>query len=331
MNKNWIFILSILGALFIMFFQPLRELIVKHDINAAVNSLGWSMLYIVPFMAVYFLNHFYAIPRMFQKNNTKKFCLFNLLLFIVLYCVREIIACHFTDVNLVDFFTFLVPNLLLNFLVAGTALGIKYYFKSVEEMQIEKEKQKAELQWLKNQLNPHFLFNTMNNISAQIYTNPDEAQENLSHLSEVLRYALYETTADKVPLSGEIDFMENYISLMKLRCSEKTTVTVDFQDITPTIKILPLLYVSLIENAFKHGVSNNSESFIDISLKMIGNDLVFKVKNSNFPKKQENRSGSGIGLENLRRRLELAYEGKYYFSAKKQDNNVFLAELTVKI
>jgi len=148
-------------------------------------------------------------------------------------------------------------------------------------------------------------------------------------LSAVLRYALYETQVEKVPLEGEIEFMEDYISLMKLRCSEKTTVTVDFDCKTSGVKILPLLYVSLIENAFKHGISNKEESFIKVSLKNSAENLDFTVENSNFPK-NENRSGSGIGLENLKRRLELAYDGNYKFSSGVTDG-IYISKLIIKL
>ena len=213
----------------------------------------------------------------------------------------------------------------------GTAIGIRYYMKSVEDLEKERENQQAELQWLKNQLNPHFLFNTMNNISSQIYTNPDEAQENLSRLSEVLRYALYETATDRVPLHGEIDFMKNYIALMALRCSDKTTVTTDFPVQTNDAKILPLLYISLIENAFKHGISNKEESFVRISLKQFQGKLVFEAENSNFPKKQENRSGHGIGIGNLKRRLELAYPDKHSFTYGLNGDGNYCTRLEVEI
>ncbi|MBO4772363.1 MAG: hypothetical protein J5595_07470 [Bacteroidales bacterium] len=147
----------------------------------------------------------------------------------------------------------------------------------------------------------------------------------------MLRYALYETASDRVPLYGEIEFMENYITLMKLRCSDKTTVTTDFPTQTAGIQILPLLYISLIENAFKHGISNKEESFVKISLKQFQGKLLFEVENSNFPKKQENRSGHGIGIGNLKRRLQLAYPDKHSFSYGLNGDGNYLAKLEVSV
>ena len=323
-------ILTSVGTLVMLLFQPLWELLVDKNPQGALNSLGWSALFFLPFLLIYYVNHFFLIRKfLFEQNNSKKFWAFNFLVVFVLYCLKNVVRVFIGDFLWTDFFALLVPNFMIGFMVIGTALGIKYYFKSVEDLEKEKENQKAELQWLKNQLNPHFLFNTMNNISAQIYTNPDEAQENLSRLSAVLRYALYETQVEKVPLKGEIEFMEDYISLMKLRCSDKTTVTVNFDCEPAGEKILPLLYVSLIENAFKHGISNKEESFIKVSLKKSAENLDFTVENSNFPK-NENRSGSGIGLENLKRRLELAYGGNYKFSSG-VTGGTYLSKLIIKL
>ena len=216
----------------------------------------------------------------------------------------------------------------------GFAMGLKFYElrnqQLIEEKERKNEQTEAELTWLKNQLNPHFLFNSLNNISCQIYTDPDEAQENLSRLSSLLRYALYETNCEFVPVKGEIEFMNDYIALMKLRCTDRTTVDVDFDVEDPNIKILPLLYISLIENAFKHGVSNNSDSFVNISFKKEDNRLVFRVRNSNFPKTDGKRSGSGIGIENLKRRLQLAYPKRHNYISELRGNE-FFSELSIDI
>ncbi len=330
MKKNSILIFTTVGTLLMLLYQPLWDFFSNHDIESAIQNLGWATLFFLPFLAVYFLNHFWLIPKyIFKEKNTKKFWGINLIVFLCFYVIKVAIIYFFVNHDFAETFGPLLPNVMFFFMIIGTALGISYYLKSVEDLEKEKENQKAELQWLKNQLNPHFLFNTMNNISAQIYTNPDEAQENLSRLSAVLRYALYETQVEKVPLEGEIEFMEDYISLMKLRCSEKTTVTVDFDCKTSGVKILPLLYVSLIENAFKHGISNNEESCIKVSLKNSAENLHFTVENSNFPK-NENRSGSGIGLENLKRRLELAYDGNYKFSSGVTDG-IYISKLIIKL
>ena len=331
MKKHIVLIFTSLGVLLMLMYRPLWELFVSGNTAAAAANLHWTLMHSAPFILVFYVCYIWLIPVFLFENKLKTFWVANLLVFIAIFLIKFPILQLFNPVEFKGYVTFFIPNLLTDFLVVGTAIGIRYYLKSVEDLEKERENQKAELQWLKNQLNPHFLFNTMNNISSQIYTNPDEAQENLARLSEVLRYALYETAADRVPLYGEVEFMENYIYLMKLRCSEKTSVITDFPTHDTGIKILPLLYISLIENAFKHGISNKEESFIKITLKKSNNQLIFDVENSNFPKKQENRSGHGIGIGNLKRRLELAYPDKYKFSYGLTKDGNYQARLAVDV
>lgn len=329
MKKHIVLLFASLGVLLMLMYRPLWELFVNGNTMAAFGNLNWTVMHSAPFLIAFYICYLWLIPEFLFKNKVKRFWLINLLIFLLIFLLKYPLLKMFNYQHFPGYMTFLIPNLLTEFLVIGTAIGIRYYLKSVEDLEKERDNQKAELQWLKNQLNPHFLFNTMNNISSQIYTNPDEAQENLSRLSDVLRYALYETAADRVSLHGEIEFMENYIYLMKLRCSDKTTVITDFPKQTAEIKILPLLYISLIENAFKHGISNKEESYIKISLSQSQGKLLFVVENSNFPKKQENRSGHGIGIGNLIRRLQLAYPDKHFFKYGLNKDGNYVATLEV--
>lgn len=331
MKKHIVLIFASLGVFLMLVYRPLWELFVTGNTFTAMGSLNWTVMHAAPFIIAFYICYIWLIPDFLFRNKIKTFWLANILVFIAVFLIKYPILQMFSYVNFNGYLTFLIPNLLTDGLVVGTAIGIRYYMKSVEDLEKERDNQKAELQWLKNQLNPHFLFNTMNNISSQIYTNPDEAQENLSRLSDVLRYALYETAADRVPLHGEIEFMQNYIALMTLRCSDKTTVTTDFPTQTAGIQILPLLYISLIENAFKHGISNKEESFVKISLKQFQGKLLFEVENSNFPKKLENRSGHGIGIGNLKRRLQLAYPDKHSFTYGLNGDGNYLAKLEVSV
>ena len=144
-----------------------------------------------------------------------------------------------------------------------------------------------------------------------------------------MRYMLYETNVELVPLSNEIDFMKKYIDLMKLRVTDKTVVNYSFPDKETGIKIAPLLFISLIENAFKHGVSASKESLISITMTCDNNTILFKIENDNFPKKTDDKSGSGIGLQNLEKRLKLLYAGKHNFKAFVEGNR-FSATLKIE-
>ena len=151
----------------------------------------------------------------------------------------------------------------------------------------------------------------MRNISSLAPIDGDEAQEAIMQLSDLLRYAMYETNKDKVPIRGEVEFMNNYIELMKLRCNEMTSVNAQFTVHNSQLEIVPLLFISLIENAFKHGMNSNAPAMIDIRLEQQDDILVFLCNNTNNPKPSKDRSGSGFGLENTRRRMNLLYPGRY--------------------
>jgi sensor histidine kinase YesM len=190
-------------------------------------------------------------------------------------------------------------------------------------------KLQSELQHLHYQLQPHFFFNSLNNIYSIIDVSPDQAKKSIHSLSKLMRYMLYETKLELVPLSKEIDFMKKYIDLMKLRVSDKTTVNHSFPSEETGIKIAPLLFISLIENAFKHGVSASKESHINMTLTCDKNQVRFTVENDNFPKKTDDKSGSGIGIQNLEKRLQLVYPDKYNFKTIIKDDR-FLVTLEIE-
>ena len=224
----------------------------------------------------------------------------------------------------------------LHLLVVGCAVGFRYIVRWGDmQMRLKEERQKnaeAELAWLKNQLNPHFLFNTLNNISSLVQIDQDTAQESIGQLSDLLRYTLYESNHELVPVEGEIEFMNNYIELMRLRCNELATVEVDLQVPPKPMRIVPLLFISLIENAFKHGISPTEPSFISIHISENAKEVVCEIRNSNHPKTVEDKSGSGVGLEQVSRRLEILYPGAYTWSkGSSEDESVYESRLSIKI
>lgn len=150
-------------------------------------------------------------------------------------------------------------------------------------------------------------------------------------LSDLLRYAMYETNKPKVPISGEMEFMRNYIELMKLRCNEMTKVSSEFIVHSSQLEIAPLLFISLIENAFKHGMNSNAPATIDIRLEQKDDMLVFNCDNTNNPKPTKDRSGSGIGLENTRRRLDLLYPGRYTWEQTITPENIYHVKISIRL
>ena len=177
---------------------------------------------------------------------------------------------------------------------------------------MEKDQLRNELAFLRHQVSPHFFMNTLNNIHSLIDIDSEDAKDAVIRLSTMMRYLLYETSHGRTSLKKEIGFIESYISLMQLRFSENVKVTLEIPKKIPEIEIPPMLFISLLENAFKHGVSYQNESFVLFSLEVSGSKLNCTIKNSKHI--QNNNAGnkySGIGLSNIKKSLELLY-GKNY-------------------
>jgi two-component system, LytTR family, sensor kinase len=199
------------------------------------------------------------------------------------------------------------------------------------QKELEREKLNSELALLKNQISPHFFFNTLNNIYSLISINPADSQKAVIKLSKMMRYLLYETEHGNIKLSSEIEFMTNYIDLMKLRMSDKIALTVSFPSEYEDTEIPPLLFIPFIENAFKHGISFRENSFIDISMNCSKDTIIFRcvnsiTKGSNGPE----TNTRGIGLGNVMKRLDLLFPGMHYLKISRTDN-VYEVNLNLKI
>lgn len=212
------------------------------------------------------------------------------------------------------------------------SLGLRVFERQskIEKMQenMEKAKLSAELAFLKNQISPHFFFNTLNNIYSLIGINAEDSQKAVLKLSKLMRYLLYESEHGNVQLSNEIDFMKNYIDLMKLRMSEKVSLNIGFPKRYDDVFIPPLLFIPFIENAFKHGISNRSKSFIHIALASSEKIMEFTCTNS-VAKGGTADKQPGIGLENVTKRLNLLFPRKHDLVISR-DNDKFEVRLTIK-
>lgn len=304
------------------------------DVNARIH---WGSA------AIYFVNALILVPLGYYRNRRWLFWAGNAVILAALVYVffynfnprsfiEHIPDEHHRQFALANFYASSFVAILMSAFLACIALLVHHVRRSmVIKRQLKEEQQKrteAELEWLKNQLNPHFLFNTLNNISSLVQIDADKAQDAIAQLSDLLRYAMYESRHEMVPIQGEVEFMRNYISLMELRCNDKTTVNYQLSIVNYQLNIAPLLFISLIENAFKHGVSSSRPSKIDISLKQEDDQLVFTCDNTNYPKDDADRSGSGIGLENTRRRLELMYQGRYTWE-QSLENDIYHVRITI--
>jgi LytS/YehU family sensor histidine kinase len=191
---------------------------------------------------------------------------------------------------------------------------------------LEQEKLSTELAWLKAQINPHFFFNTLNSLYSLTLARSEKSAEMVLRLSHLMRYMLYEASANTVSLKDEIAYIENYISIEQMRFADRLDLSFQYSGDTSGQLISPLLLLPFIENAFKHGIRDSS-GWITINLKVDDNFLYLKVENSyTIPVKAKE---PGLGLANVKRRLELAYPGKYELNIR-QSENIYSVDLKLQ-
>lgn len=307
---------------------------------------GCELVFLI---AIFYVNSNILVPKLLLRNNSLGY-----LLAIVGFVIVGTVMVRYLDnvLNLPVLITeafqkigitklpkhndkldiFLIMMILL-IIGISTSVTLIQKWQANKQMQeaLEKDRIGSELSFLKAQINPHFFFNTLNNIYALTHVDVEKSRNALHKLSRMMRYLLYDTQAGSTPLSKEVSFIVDYIELMKLRLNDTTKVTFEGPLINNDIQIAPMLFLPYIENAFKHGVSSTSSSVISIELSMEEDTLEMKVRNSIFNENAEIADNyGGIGLTNTKRRLDLLYPGKHTFLAgKTEDTNEFIVHLTL--
>lgn len=200
-------------------------------------------------------------------------------------------------------------------LLMGMNLGVKLYFISQRDRErqkiIDQRNLEQQMEYLKYQVNPHFFMNTLNNIHALVDIDPERAKTTIVELSKMMRHILYEGSKKLIPLTREVEFLNLYVQLMRLRYTRKVHINVDVPPQLPELKLPPLMLIIFVENAFKHGISYREESFIDIKLRVENKRLLFSCCNSKPTQVQRTNEKGGMGLQNVRQRLELLYDDDY--------------------
>lgn len=300
------------------------------------------------FLIVFYVNYCYLIPRYLFEGRIRQYLLLNVLLIV---CI--IVGAHLWQEYAFQHFAkgdgggrkrmgppkwiFVMRDAFSMVLTVGLSAAIRLSGRWVQveaaRREAEKSRTEAELKNLRNQLNPHFLLNTLNNIYALIAFDTDKAQTAVQELSRLLRHVLYDNQQNFVTLGKEMDFIRNYIELMRIRLAANITVETCF-DVSPDSRteIAPLIFISLIENAFKHGISPTEPSFIRICFSETSEEVRCEITNSYHPKSEADKSGSGIGLEQVRKRLELTYPGRYDWQhGVSEDGKEYKSVLSMKL
>ena len=311
-------------------------IIMAQSESGSINWSAFMRFIIVPasLFSIFYINYFILIPKLLFEEHKKKFLISNLIIIIAFSVViRWWNEMHIQPPppemirhNPPSKIIFIIRDVASMIFSAGLSVAIRLSIRWNETEAARREAGKsmteAELRNLRNQLNPHFLLNTLNNIYALIAIDSDKAQQAVQELSKLLRYVLYDNQSMYVPLKKEIDFIKNYIELMRIRVSEDVTIETVFKikenSQTP---VAPLIFISLIENAFKHGISPTENSFIKINIEEDDNKIICNIQNSNHPKNVTDKSGSGIGLEQVGKRLQLLYPGQYEWKCWLSEND----------
>ena len=221
-----------------------------------------------------------------------------------------------------------VEFLLLYFITVCIAVFHWVFVNIKAIINLKNEKKKTELMHLQSQINPHFFFNMLNNLYGLVDKDSEKAKQLILKLSDMMRYSIYDGQKELVTLEEEIEFINNYIELHKMRYHKNIDIQMDVDVENPQLKLMPLLFIILVENAFKHGVEVlRNDAFINITIKTDKKELMLTVEN-NFDENEE--SDEGIGLTNLKRRLELVYPKKHKLTHT-IDNNIYTSKLQLSL
>ncbi len=245
----------------------------------------------------------------------------------VIITVFELITTDKESVIFLEGYPTSISVLVLLYYILLVILGLFWFIKQIISFfRLKNEKSKTELLHLKSQVNPHFFFNTLNNLYGLVGTDTKKAQELILKLSDMMRYSIYEGEKEVVTLKAEVDYLKNYIELHKMRYHKQIDVKFE-AEIEDDYKVMPLLFIILLENAFKHGIENLSkDAYVHIYINSKNNNVFFEIEN-NFDTSLT-KEDNGIGLKNLKRRLELVYPKKHTLSFSTTEN-VYKAKLTL--
>ena len=301
-------------------------------------------------LGLFYFNTEVAVPRLLFRGRTGWFILLMVGLVLAVVGLNRLVE---TTLHLPELMTrafhpdepnrrpnnrFDMGSLLVSLLVLGISTSVATVQKWQKDTRIrhdlERQQTRSELSFLKAQINPHFFFNTLNNIYALTVVNGELARQAIHTLSRMMRYVLYETQAPTTLLSKEVVFVQDYIDLMQLRLTDKVTVTFDKPTPLVDVPVAPMLLLPFVENAFKHGISAVLPSHIRISLRQQGPTLDMEVRNTTFPDKRPAVAddGSGIGLTNTRRRLDLLYPDRYQLAVHEHTpEQEFRVHLTLRV
>lgn len=306
------------------------------DILNSIDAV-YTLVFHLPIVLSVYLNLLWIIPAYLQKNRYTAFSLLSILNILTFSAFNIILFRYIVDwvvpgYYFISYYTLWEMIQFTTVYIALTSLlkWSKAWFVLKEAegrlVQADKSRKEAELKALRSQLDPHFLFNTLNNIYSMVVNKHERAEDAILRLSDATRYILYETATELVPVSKEIDFLDQYFELQRMRTGDQGRITWNKNIAEKDLEIAPLLLLPLVENAFKHGLEKDPQNgFVEAGLEITDSNLIFKIVNNQGSESK----GSGIGIENLRTRLDLIYPGRY--SLQIEENEKFKVALSIRL
>lgn len=327
-------------------------------IEIIIHALVWAVLYFLPFAfsmgseedlkyvpfhfwlhlslvgVIFYANYGYLVDKLLFKSSYRMFFFVgNVALLIGMIAVKSELYTYMVPNQrhgpgppqqlawYMDFLAYLIPVAVAVALKAGKrALKVEALKAEAENKRLQ-----SELQHLKFQFQPHFVFNALNNVYALIEVNPAKAQQSLHSLSRLMRHLIQSSEVATITLEEEMDFLLKYIDVMRLRLSSQVVIDIDFPKEVPPVRVVPLLFITLVENAFKHGIAAGKPSNIHFELRVLDKGKIsFSSSNPFFPKQEEDLSRSGIGLPNLKKRLEILYPDQFKLEDSLWENRYFI-------
>lgn len=278
--------------------------------------------HILSLLGISYINYFYFLPRLIRTQEVGRYVLTFGPLFILLSCLflfgkQAILGYYFPEKDWMYSARFAI-NVIMSAFFAVVCVGLlkfveDYFELEARRKELENQQLTSELQFLKAQINPHFLFNTLNNLYYLALNQSTRTPEVIARLSGMMRYMLYDSNHPLVPLSKEIEYIENYLNLERLRLDDRVPIIFEVEGNVEGVRIAPLILITFLENAFKHGVSGSADDvFITVKLDVNDGSCHYRVTNSKLAENRKTLTEkSGIGLQNVRRRLELSYPQRY--------------------
>lgn len=338
MKKNIIVLAHILFWTIVIFVGLLP--VITNDDPVKVHRALVEEVFLDPICAIiFYIFYLFITPRLLSK---KRIWMFLMVFFVVITAYTSIIMSFYPKL----IYSFIPPldkpismvrlsasmfTIIFMYSLWGTMFRftIDWFIGNQKQKELEKQTITSELALLRSQINPHFLFNTLNNINSFVTRDPEVTSSGIIKLSEIMRYMLYDATAEKVLLDKEIGYINNYIDLQRMRVKDPEFVRFNVEGVTEGYTCPPLLLVPFIENAFKHGRKNVESPGITINLNISTSELNFSCKNYILPAEDHKPEQGGFGLKNIKRRLELLY-GKNYTLDIKADDDLFIVNLKIK-